>query len=140
MKVATKKEDKISERERAALELRLIEQAIADLQVRIATLDNAIEEHENALSLIEELSKLNDVANVLIPIGGGNFIAGQIPKLNKINVSVGAGVVIEKTLEEGKEIITQRKNSIEKLRTNYQQRIREYLARASEIRASLERE
>lgn len=134
------KKSKIDERERIALELRLIEQAIADLQVRIATLDNAIEEHENALSLIEELSKLNDVANVLIPIGGGNYISGQIPKLNKINVSVGAGVVIEKTLEEGREIITQRKNSIEKLRNNYQQRIRDYLARASEIRASLERE
>lgn len=138
--MTTEKKSKIDERERIALELRLIEQAIADLQVRIATLDNAIEEHENALSLIEELSKLNDVANVLIPIGGGNYISGQIPKLNKINVSVGAGVVIEKTLEEGREIITQRKNSIEKLRNNYQQRIRDYLTRASEIRASLERE
>ena len=124
---------------RAVAELQLIEQIVNEYQVRIAALDAAITEHENALSFIEEMKKSGNNMTVLIPIGGGNFIHGVITATEKIEVSVGAGVVMTKPIEEGQQIMQKRKENLIRVRETYSQRVQEYLARAAELRKFIER-
>jgi prefoldin subunit 5 len=42
---------------RAIAELQIIEQIVNEFQLRLATLDAALREHENAISFIEEMKK-----------------------------------------------------------------------------------
>ncbi len=119
-------------------ELQMIEQIVNEFQIRIATLDAALKEHENAIFFIEEMKKAEGSMDVLIPIGGGNFVHGTITSTDKMEVSVGAGVVITKSLEEGHQIMLKRKDSLLRMREAYLQRLQEQINRAAELRRFLE--
>ncbi|MEM2909858.1 MAG: prefoldin subunit alpha [Nitrososphaerota archaeon] len=123
---------------RALAELQIIEQIVNEFQLRIATLDAALKEHESAISLIEEMKKAEGGMEVLIPIGGGNFVHGTITSTEKMEVSVGAGVVVTKSVEEGHQIILKRKDDLIRMREAYIQRLQEHLTRAAELRKLLE--
>lgn len=123
---------------RALAELQIIEQIVNEFQLRIATLDAALREHESAISLIEEMKKAEGGMEVLIPIGGGNFVHGTITSTEKMEVSVGAGVVVTKSVEEGHQIMLKRKDDLMRMREAYVQRLQEHLNRAAELRKLLE--
>lgn len=123
---------------RAIAELQIIEQIINEYQLRIATLDAALRDYENAISFIEEMKKAEGSMEVLIPIGGGNFVHGTITSIDKMEVSVGAGVVITKSLEEGHQIMLKRKDNLIRVKEAYLQRLQEHLNRAAELRRFLE--
>lgn len=123
---------------RAIAELQIIEQIVNEFQLRIATLDAALREHESAISLIEEMKKAEGSMEVLIPIGGGNFIHGTITSTDKMEVSVGAGVVITKSLEGGHQIMLKRKDNLMRMKEAYLQRLQEHINRAAELRRFLE--
>jgi len=123
---------------RAVAELQIVEQIINEFQLRLATLDAALREYENAISFIEEMKKAEGNMEVLIPIGGGNFVHGVITSTDKIEVSVGADVIITKSLDEGHQIMLKRKDNLMRMREAYLQRLQEHLNRAVELRRFLE--
>ncbi len=69
-----------------------------------------LQELHDTLHTIEEL----EAGVALIPIGSGNFVHGKITDTEKILVGMGAGVAVEKTREEAKEIIKRRISEVEK--------------------------
>jgi len=123
---------------RAVAELQAIEKAVAELQARVATLRAALTEYEGAMSLLEELAKHKEGVRVLVPIGGGNFLQAEIKEVGNIRVSLGAGVVIEQTLERGQEIIRKRRENIAKAIELHESRILQYAQRAEELRRLIE--
>ncbi|MCD6536656.1 MAG: prefoldin subunit alpha [Thaumarchaeota archaeon] len=123
---------------RAVAELQAIEKAVAELQARVATLRAALTEYEGAMSLLEELTKHKEGVRVLVPIGGGNFLQAEIKEVGNIRVSLGAGVVIEQTLERGQEIIRKRRENIAKAIELHESRILQYAQRAEELRRLIE--
>ena len=123
---------------RAVAELQAIEKAVAELQARVATLRAALTEYEGAMSLLEELAKHKEGVRVLVPIGGGNFLQAEIKEVGNIRVSLGAGVVIEQTLERGQEIIRKRRENISKAIELHESRILQYAQRAEELRRLIE--
>jgi prefoldin alpha subunit len=123
---------------RAIAELQIIEQIVNEFQLRLATLDAALREHENAISFIEEMKKAEGSMEVLIPIGGGNFVHGIITSTDKMEVSVGADVIITKSLDEGYQIMLKRKDNLMRMKEAYLQRLQEHLNRAAELRRFLE--
>ncbi|MCL7385159.1 MAG: prefoldin subunit alpha [Thaumarchaeota archaeon] len=123
---------------RAIAELQIIEQIVNEFQLRLATLDAALREHENAISFIEEMKKAEGSMEVLIPIGGGNFVHGIITSTDKMEVSVGADVIITKSLDEGYQIMLKRKDNLIRMKEAYLQRLQEHLNRAAELRRFLE--
>lgn len=123
---------------RAIAELQLLEQIINEFQIRIATLDAAIREHENAVAFIEEMKKSSGDMEILIPIGGGNFVHGKVTLMDNIEVSIGSGVVMRKTLDEGHQILLKRKEEMINVRDAYIRRLQEHMTRAAELRRFLE--
>lgn len=55
--------------------------------------------------------------DLLIPLGSGTFIKGQLTEDNKILINVGANVVVEKTISEAKDIIKEQMEQISKARS-----------------------
>ena len=77
----------------------------------------------STLSSIEEIGKKQE--SVLFKLGSEAYVNGQITDGNKILVEIGAGVVLEKPLEEGKQILNKRKeemeNALNEIQTNISQ-------------------
>jgi len=69
-------------------------------------------EIEESIKGIEELKKKGE--DVLFSLGSQTYIPCKIIEKDKIIVEVGANVAIEKSLEEGKQILQKRKEEIEK--------------------------
>lgn len=123
---------------RAIGELQILDQLINEVRSRVSTLQAIVAEHEGALSFVEELMKNQSSMKILVPIGGGNYIHAEVTDKDKIEVSVGAGIVITKTLQEGKEIIEKRRENLIQAIQNYEQRLQQYLSRAEELRRIIE--
>jgi len=67
---------------------------------------------DNALSAVEALDTAEEGQDILVPIGSGSFIHGKLASKEKIVLNVGAGVSIEKTATEAKEILKVRKDEV----------------------------
>jgi len=119
-------------------ELQLLDQLINEVRARITALHAIITEHEGALSFIEELLKSDSNMKILVPIGGGNYVHAEIIDKDKVEVSIGAGVIITKSPQEGKEIIEKRRETLLQAVQNYEQRLQQYLNRAEELRRVIE--
>ncbi|HIQ29090.1 MAG TPA: prefoldin subunit alpha [Candidatus Caldiarchaeum subterraneum] len=123
---------------RAVAELQLLEKLVADYQTRILTVEQTIREHENALKLIEEIKKYGGESQILIPIGAGSFVKAELKKVETVHINVGAGVIIEKTLEDSQQLLTKRNESFQKLREVLSKKLDETVARMQQLRQFIE--
>lgn len=67
---------------------------------------------DHALIAVDALDKAEVGQEILVPIGSGSFIHGTLASKEKIVLNVGAGVSIEKTATEAREILKVRKNEV----------------------------
>jgi prefoldin alpha subunit len=67
---------------------------------------------DRALVAVDALDKEEVGQEILVPIGSGSFIHGKLASKEKVVLNVGAGVSIEKTASEAKEILLIRKAEV----------------------------
>ena len=67
---------------------------------------------ERALNAVEALDTAKEGQEILVPIGSGSFVYGSLASKEKVVLNVGAGVSIEKTAAEAKEILTTRRAEV----------------------------
>jgi len=81
----------------------------------------AITDLTYANKTLEGLEKEKEKSELLIPIGGSSYIRAKLENPDKVIVGMGAGVSVEKTLQEAKEILKKRMDDLEKARASLQQ-------------------
>ena len=68
---------------------------------------------ERASLAIETMKNSDDLGqDMLVPIGGGSFVHTKLADTNKVVVNIGAGVSVEKTAADAREIMDKRKKDI----------------------------
>jgi len=67
---------------------------------------------ERALVAVEALDTVQVGHEILVPIGSGSFVYGTLASKEKVVLNVGAGVSIEKTAAEAKDILKVRKAEV----------------------------
>jgi prefoldin alpha subunit len=100
---------------------RLIEARIEGLLKQREAFIKSLVEIEESIKGIDELKKKGE--NVLFSLGSQTYIPCKIIEKDKIIVEVGANVAIEKSLEEGKQILEKRKLEVEKAIANIENAI-----------------
>ena len=121
-----------------AAELRLLESTAEAVQSRINFVNAALTELNLAKMNLEGLEKEKIETSLLVPIGGGSYIKAKIESTEKIVVGIGAGVAVEKTFNEAKEILSKRIEELEKLYGRLQQQLTQISQKIQEDRAKLE--
>lgn len=114
----------MSEADLAALiiEQRRIIELMETIYSEINTLESALREHQNALEILNKYKMDIEQKDYdsLLPIGGGIYLPVNITKPQKMIVRVGAGVFLEKSVDE---TISYINKSIEKIRRLIDERI-----------------
>jgi prefoldin alpha subunit len=130
--LAAKNEEE--ELRRLSVELRFLEQTVEAIQSRINMVNAAITDLTYASMTLDGLEKEKENSELLVPIGGNSYIKAKLENPDKIIVGMGAGISVEKTLQEAKEIIKTRLESLEKTRMSLQQQLAQIAERISESR------
>lgn len=119
---------------------KLLEEHIPELESSISLLQDAIASYLSGKQVLEELAKRQADEPILIDIGGRINISAKIVNTDKVLVSLGSGVRVEKSLEEAKSILEKKIEELNahlaKYREEYEKSVRQYsLIRETQERA-----
>jgi len=130
-KLESKREEELR---RLSLELRYFEQTAEAIQSRINMVNAVITDLTYATIALEGLEKEKENSELLVPIGSNSYIKAKLENPDKVIVGMGAGVSVEKTLQEAKEIVKSRQENLEKTRLSLQQQLTQVAEKISEDR------
>ncbi len=123
---------------RLSVEMRFLEQTAETLQQRIGMINAAITDLTYANMTLENMEKEKDDAELLVPIGGSSYIKVKLASNDTVIVGMGAGVSIEKTLPEAKQIVKERLDELEKTMNSAQQQFAQVAQRINTGRSQLQ--
>lgn len=123
---------------RINVELRFLEQTAEAIQSRINMINAVMTDLTYASMALEGLEKEKENSELLVPIGGSSYIKAKLDNPDKVIVGMGAGVSIEKTTQEAKEIIKKRLENLEKTRMSLQHQLAQVAEKISEGRERFE--
>jgi prefoldin alpha subunit len=134
-KLESKREEELR---RLSVELRFLEQTAEAIQSRINMVNAVTTDLTYASMALEGLEKEKENSELLVPIGGNSYIKTKLENPDKIIVGMGAGVSVEKTLQETKGIIKNRLENLEKTRTSLQRQLAQAAEKINEGREKFE--
>jgi prefoldin alpha subunit len=133
--LASKAEEELR---RLNIEMRLLEQTAEAVQSRVNMINAVITDLTYATMALEGLEKEKENTELLVPVGGNSFVKARLENVDKLIVGIGAGVSVEKTLPETKEIIKKRMEELEKSRMSLQQQFSQVVDKINEDRSKFE--
>lgn len=133
--MANKSEEELR---RLNVEMRFLEQTAEEVQSRINIVNAMITDLNYASMTLEGVEQEKENSELFVPIGANSYIRAKLENPDRIIVGIGAGVSIEKTLPETKEIMKKRLESLEKTRTSLQQQLAQIADRINEDREKFE--
>ncbi|MGD0978435.1 MAG: prefoldin subunit alpha [Candidatus Bathyarchaeia archaeon] len=133
--MASKNDEEIR---KISVELRYLEQTAEALQSRLSMLNAVTQDLTYANMTLESLKKEKENSELLAPIGGTSYIRAKLDNPDKIIVGIGAGVSVEKTRQEAKDVIKKRLEDLEKARTSAQQQFAQVAEKINEDRERFE--
>ena len=122
---------------RLLVELRLLEGTARTLQARLEVVDTALSEILIANSTLEGIKNKPKGTEALVPVGAGSFIQVELADSEKIVMGVGAGVSVEKSVNDSIESLKSRQNDLEKLRMSLQEQLAQVASRIEDERRRL---
>ncbi len=121
-----------------SVELRYLEQTAEAMQSRMNMVNTVMADLTYANMTLEGLEKEKENSDLLVPIGGSSYIKTKLANLDKVIVGMGAGVSVEKTFPEAKEIVKKRLEDLEKTRLSLQQQFTQVVGRINDDRQRFE--
>ena len=121
-----------------SVEMRFLEQTAENLQQRISMMNAAMTDLTYASMTLEDVEKEKEDAELLVPIGGSSYVKAKLANPDKVVVGMGAGVSVEKTLQEAKGIVKERLGELEKTMVSAQQQFAQVADRINADRDRLE--
>jgi prefoldin alpha subunit len=121
-----------------AVESRLLEEAVTELQSRINMTNAALAELRVSSMTLEGLEKEKKNAQLFVPIGGGSYVKARLETSKKVIVGIGADVAVEKPVKETKEELQVRIAELEKTRDSLGQQFNQVVEKIQENRRQLE--
>jgi prefoldin alpha subunit len=118
--------------------MRYLEQTAETLQQRISMVNAAITDLTYANMTLDGIEKEKENAELLVPIGGSSYVKVKLADSNKVIVGIGAGVSVEKNLQEAKTALKERLDELEKTMNSAQQQFTQVADRINTGRNRLE--
>lgn len=121
--VATSKEYE-AQADQLQMQLEMINQMIAQLQITAETVEN--------------LDKLEEGQEFLLPLGNFAFIKAKIMDTSNVIVNIGASIALEKTIAKAKEDFDQRLEEFNKAQMQLRQMMQQVMQQIQNIRNEIE--
>jgi len=120
------------------VEMRILEQTAETIQARLNMINAVLTDLSLATMTLDTLEKEKQDTELLVPVGGSSYVQAKLGNTEKIIVGIGAGVSVERTLPEAKEIVKKRLEDLEKNRLSLQQQFNQVAQKMNEDRETYE--
>jgi len=128
---------KMSENEQkfrlALSQLNAYEQQAQVLEGRIEAINQMMEEIARASAALDELKNMVPDQEILVSLGAGTFLKARVAERERVVFQVGAGVVIEKSVDEVKAKLSERQGELQKSLQTTAQQLDAIVRRAREL-------
>ena len=75
-------------------------QQLESIDMQLQYLQSTLADYQRAKITVEQLHAVDENSELLIPVGAGTFINGSLKNASNVLIGVGAGIVLEKTVDE----------------------------------------
>ena len=120
------------------VEIRMLEGSARVLSSRLDIVTGALSETQTAKQTLEGTKESGRDVEMLIPIGSGSFVKAKLEDSRHIIIGVGAGVCLEKTVEDSIKDLNVRAADLDKARINVTQQLNQIINQTEDYRARLE--
>ena len=127
------KEEKL---QKLYMEFQMLEQQIKQLEKQSNSLNNHLIELVSTSQALDELKKVEEKSEILIPISTGIYAKAELKSKDRFIVNVGANIAIDNDLESTKRIISDQVKEISQVQENISQELQNHIQKA----ASMEQE
>ena len=103
------------------------------LMQQVNLVGGSINECQQAINSITEFENVEDGHEILIPIGSGTCIRANLVTPDSVIIEVGAGISVEKKLDEAKGNLKNRKEELIKYQQNLQNNLNELMSKMKEM-------
>ncbi len=114
-----------------AIAYRILESRLQGLIRQRDLIANKILEISSTLESIEEIGKSD--RKILVSLGAEAYAFGEIKEKNRLIVEIGAGIALEKTFNEAKEMLKRREEELKKNMEKIQKNIIEVNSSLEEL-------
>lgn len=121
-----------------SVQLRIHEQNAENIQTNMNMINSIIADLSYANMALEGLETEKEDSEILVTVGGNSYIRAKLVSPDKVIVGMGAGVSVEKTLPEAKEILKKRLENLDKNRQMLQQQLAQVAQRMNDDRERFE--
>jgi len=118
-------------------EIRLLEGSARILQSRLDIITAALSETSTAIQTLEGARGQAEGTEVLLPIGSGSFVRSKISNPGTILIGIGAGVIVEKSIDDSIKDLRLRSSDLDRARTSVTQQLGQILGRGEDYRGHL---
>ena len=94
-----------NQEENRLFELQVLSQEIQNIQTQLNSAVSGLNEMQILRNTLEELKKIDENTEIIIPLSHGIFTKGKITKGEELFNLVGSNIVVEKNINETKESI-----------------------------------
>ena len=119
-------------------EIRYLEQTAETIESRMNVINAILRDLTYANMTLETLEKEKGNSEILVPIGSSSYIRAKLEDTSRIIVGIGAGVSVEKTLPETKDVVKKRLEDLEKTRNSLVQQFEQVAQKIGEDRERFE--
>jgi prefoldin alpha subunit len=123
--------------QKSLVQLRVFEGSARALQARLEIVNAALNEFSLASTTLEGVKTQKSDEDALIPVGGGSYVRVKLSDISKIVMGVGAGVAVEKPIQDSINEIKERIADFDKARTSLQEQLNQALIRIEGNREKL---
>jgi prefoldin alpha subunit len=116
----------------------LLQKHLESLTQNAVMIERRYEEMEATRLALEDIERLKEKNEILVPLGSGFFTYGKITDSGKMLVDAGAGIFMDKDTDSSKRLLEERKQEIEKLAGEMQQEIGDVSSRLNSLAMELE--
>ena len=134
---ATRPSDLDDQMRQSLMDIRLLESSARVLQSRLDIVTAALSETLTAISTLEGTKGKPGETETLVPIGSGSFVKAKLADAEKVIIGVGAGVCIEKPIEDSMKDLRLRSGELEKARATVTQQLNQVYGQTEDYRAHL---
>jgi len=115
-----------------------LQQQIQQIQEFIEQVEESVEEVETTVKAAKNLENQEIGSEILVPIGSGAFVVGELKENKKIVTNIGGEAFEKKETENAASLLKERKEELEETQEELQQTVTQLQGQMQEIQQELQ--
>lgn len=119
------------------MEYQMLDAQAKQLQQQVAQVEKGMSDLMETKQNLDELQRSKDGIEVIIPVSNGIFTKAKMGQNKELLVNVGAGVVVNKSFDDAKELLDNQLKELTAYRQQLMQNLQMLAGKATEIALEL---